>query len=146
MEEYNETEAAKNIRERTRKRIHLPKLNEDIIIRRLSPLDFLFSGEEIPAEFIKQGEEEMARRVLYRLRHNRDEFKEHINRLIIEGIVSPRVVSNNDEPEDGELQVSDLAPDSSFILNELYVFSGLGETANEFFRADEKKEEVAESD
>jgi len=98
-----------------RKEVELAS-GRSVTIRKLAG-DFLFAVQEITEKTIVAGE--MATTVKLSPR----EQKKYVHQLVLQSVVSPKVVANDQEPKEDELQIADFGPDLDPLVAAIHDFN-----------------------
>lgn len=140
-ENFDPKASAEAIRKRSRKMILLPSAQVQIEIRKLNPANFLLAGLDIPLGSMDSGGDKKTsgQKVVREIRKRPDTYKAMVELIMMQGIVSPRVIADNVTPEDGEVNISDLSDDLTWIVDTIVEFSGLGGATKKFFPKDKRK-------
>ena len=130
---------ARRIRERNRKTLTLPSNGEEVIIRKLTPVDYLAATSAIPASIVDEAkanleDEDKIKRLAGEARDliagNPDRYKKFYEVTLCAGLVSPRCVPSGEEPDldANEITAADLGVDVDYLASQIIYFSkGLDE-------------------
>jgi hypothetical protein len=130
----SEQTVAQRIRERNRKILQLPSSGEEVVIRKLMPVDFLAATQAIPAqttERVSKGKkskkvlEASAAAVDKEIAAHPEKFRRFYEAALVGGMESPRVVPHGTEPDPGKNEIGpyDLGPDTDFVVGSIFNFT-----------------------